>query len=45
MGNKKYYNLMILDSLQSVSNKRICDKEEITSIRDYMQVRAIILFD
>ena len=39
MGNKKYYSLMILDSLQSVSNKRISDKSEITSIRDYMQVR------
>lgn len=43
MGNKKYYNIMILDSLQSVSNKRISDKEEITSIRDYMQVRKMIM--
>ena len=41
MGNKQYYNLMILDSLQNVSNRKISEKTDIVSIRDYMQVGLI----
>lgn len=42
MGNKKYYNLMILDSLQHVSNRRISEKSDIVSMRDYMQYSSLV---
>ncbi len=38
MGNKKFYDLMILDTLQGPSNKKILDENDVVSIRDYMQV-------
>ena len=42
MGNKQYYNLMLFDSLQNVSNKRISEKSDIVSIRDYMQYSSLV---
>jgi hypothetical protein len=39
MGNKKYYNLMILDTLQSQANKKVTEEIDIVSMRDYMQVK------
>lgn len=42
MGNKQYYNIMILDSLQSVTNKRVSEKSDIVCMRDYMQYSSLI---
>lgn len=42
MGNKQYYNLMIFDSLQNVANKRISEKSDVVSIRDYMQYSSLV---
>ena len=42
MGNKQYYNLMILDSLKNVSNKKISEKTDIVSMRDYMQYSSLV---
>jgi hypothetical protein len=38
MGNKKYYSLMILDTLQTQANKKVTEESDIVSMRDYMQV-------
>lgn len=38
MGSRQYFNLMILDNLQAKSKNKITEKENIISIRDFMQV-------
>ena len=39
MGNKQYYNIILLDSIQN-SHKQITDDIDIATLRDYMQVLA-----
>jgi hypothetical protein len=39
MGNRKYFNLVIRDTLQEEQNGKVGDKDNIVSLRDYMQVR------
>lgn len=43
MGSRQYFNLMILDTLQAKSKNKITDKENVISIRDFMQVSVEIL--
>ena len=38
MGNKQFYNLLILDSLQTSSKNKVTEQENVVSIRDFMQV-------
>ena len=42
MGNKQYYNLMIIDSLQNLNNKRVSEKSDVVSMRDYMQYTSLV---
>lgn len=39
MGNRQFYNMIIVDALQSQSKGKITDQESITSLKDYMQVK------
>jgi hypothetical protein len=38
MGNRKYYDLIILDKLREKNKGKVVDPEDIISLKDYMQV-------
>ena len=43
MGSRKYYDLMIFDSLQQQTRGKIADPESIVCLRDFMQVRICLV--
>jgi hypothetical protein len=39
MGTRKYFNLVIQDTLQEQQNGKIGERDNVVSLRDYMQVK------
>lgn len=41
MGNRKFYDLMIFDTLQQETRGKVTDPNYVFSLRDYMQVNQL----